>query len=145
MDKSNIDYAEGRVFSFEDESAIQPGFLETIEYLGPRQYVSYQMNEFAAVCPFSGLPDTGIVWVEYVPKQKLVELKALKYYFLSFRNVGAVGSGARTEDGKIIPMDVKIGDLVLFGKWSGTEVKIDGKEYSIMKESDIMGISKGKK
>ena len=59
--------------------------------------------------------------------------------------VVAVGSGARTEDGKIIPMDVKIGDLVLFGKWSGTEVKIDGKEYSIMKESDIMGISKGKK
>ena len=59
--------------------------------------------------------------------------------------VVAVGSGSRTEDGKLIPMDVKIGDLVLFGKWSGTEVKIDGKEYSIMKESDIMGISKGKK
>ena len=58
--------------------------------------------------------------------------------------VVAIGSGARTEDGKIIPMDVKVGDLVLFGKWSGTEVKIDGKEYSIMKESDIMGISKGK-
>ena len=46
------------------------------------------MNEFAAVCPFSGLPDTGIVWVEYIPRQKLVELKALKYYLLSFRNVG---------------------------------------------------------
>ena len=59
--------------------------------------------------------------------------------------VVAIGSGAKTEDGKIIPMDVKVGDLVLFGKWSGTEVKIDGKEYSIMKESDIMGISKGKK
>ena len=59
--------------------------------------------------------------------------------------VVAVGSGSRTEDGKIIPMDVKVGDLVLFGKWSGTEVKIDGKEYSIMKESDIMGILKGKK
>ena len=57
----------------------------------------------------------------------------------------AVGSGARSDDGKIMPMDVKIGDIVLFGKWSGTEVKIDGKEYSIMKESDIMGISKGKK
>ena len=57
----------------------------------------------------------------------------------------AVGSGARTEDGKIIPMDVKVGDKVLFGKWSGTEVKIDGVEYSIMKESDIMGISKIKK
>ena len=59
--------------------------------------------------------------------------------------VVAVGSGARTEDGKITPMDVKVGDIVLFGKWSGTEVKIDGKVYSIMKESDIMGISKSKK
>ena len=53
----------------------------------------------------------------------------------------AIGGGAKTEDGKKIPMDVKVGDKVLFGKWSGTEVKIDGKEYSIMKESDIMGIS----
>ena len=51
----------------------------------------------------------------------------------------------KNESGKITPMDVKVGDIVLFGKWSGTEVKIDGKEYSIMKESDIMGISKGKK
>ena len=58
--------------------------------------------------------------------------------------VVAIGGGAKTEDGKIIPMDVKVGDKVLFGKWSGTEVKIDGKEYSIMKESDIMGISSGK-
>ena len=58
--------------------------------------------------------------------------------------VVAVGPGGRTEDGKIIKMDVKIGDRVLFGKWSGTEVKIDGKEYSIMKESDIMGIATGK-
>ena len=52
----------------------------------------------------------------------------------------AVGPGAKTEDGKILPMEVKVGDLVLFGKWSGTEVKINGVEYSIMKESDIMGI-----
>ena len=59
--------------------------------------------------------------------------------------VVATGPGAKTEDGKTIPMDVKVGDLVLFGKWSGTEVKIDGKEFSIMKESDIMGISKSKK
>ena len=56
----------------------------------------------------------------------------------------AVGPGAKSEDGKTIPMDVKVGDRVLFGKWSGTEVKIDNKEYSIMKESDIMGVSKGK-
>ena len=52
----------------------------------------------------------------------------------------AVGPGAKSEDGKTIPMDVKVGDRVLFGKWSGTEVKVDGKEYSIMKESDIMGV-----
>lgn len=52
----------------------------------------------------------------------------------------AVGAGMRTEDGKIHPLDVKAGDRVLFGKWSGTEVKIDGVEYIIMKESDIMGI-----
>ena len=54
--------------------------------------------------------------------------------------VVAVGPGGKTEDGKLLPMDVKIGDIVLFGKWSGTEVKIDGKELLIMKESDIMGI-----
>ena len=54
--------------------------------------------------------------------------------------VVAVGPGSKTEDGKITPMDVKVGDHVLFGKWSGTEVKVDGKEYSIMKENDIMGV-----
>jgi len=48
--------------------------------------------------------------------------------------------GGRDEDGKLIPMDVKVGDRVLFGKWSGTEVKLDGVEYLIMKESDIMGV-----
>ena len=52
----------------------------------------------------------------------------------------AAGAGARDETGKVQPLDVKAGDLVLFGKWSGTEVKIDGQEYLIMKESDIMGV-----
>ncbi|MDA1090881.1 MAG: co-chaperone GroES [Proteobacteria bacterium] len=52
----------------------------------------------------------------------------------------AVGSGARNEDGKVTPLDVKAGDKILFGKWSGTEVTIDGEELIIMKESDIMGI-----
>tara|TARA_A100001015_G_scaffold240311_1_gene273975 strand:- start:654 stop:947 length:294 start_codon:yes stop_codon:yes gene_type:complete len=56
----------------------------------------------------------------------------------------AVGPGAKTEDGKTVKMDVKVGDKVIFGKWSGTEIKIDNIEYSIMKESDIMGISKSK-
>ena len=58
--------------------------------------------------------------------------------------VVAVGPGAKTEDGKTVKMDVKVGDKVIFGKWSGTEIKIDNIEYSIMKESDIMGISKSK-
>ena len=52
----------------------------------------------------------------------------------------AAGSGARYETGKVQPLDVKEGDVVLFGKWSGTEVKLDGKDLLIMKESDIMGI-----
>ena len=52
----------------------------------------------------------------------------------------AVGPGSRDESGKLVPLDVKAGDLILFGKWSGTEVKIDGEDLLIMKESDIMGI-----
>jgi chaperonin GroES len=52
----------------------------------------------------------------------------------------AVGSGLRADDGKVTPLDVKPGDRVLFGKWSGTEVKLDGEDLLIMKESDIMGI-----
>jgi chaperonin GroES len=54
--------------------------------------------------------------------------------------VVSVGPGARDENGKLVPLDVKKGDRILFGKWSGTEVKLDGKELLIMKESDIMGV-----
>ncbi len=56
----------------------------------------------------------------------------------------AVGPGGRDEAGKLIPLDVKVGDRILFGKWSGTEVKIDGEDLLIMKESDVMGIIEGK-
>jgi chaperonin GroES len=64
--------------------------------------------------------------------------------------VVAVGPGGRDEAGKLVPLDLKVGDRVLFGKWSGTEVILDGTEYLIMKESDIMGVlvgqeSRGKK
>ena len=52
----------------------------------------------------------------------------------------AVGTGTKAEDGKVTPLDVKAGDRVLFGKWSGTEVRVDGEELLIMKESDIMGV-----
>ena len=54
--------------------------------------------------------------------------------------VVSVGSGARADDGKVTPLDVKAGDRILFGKWSGTEVKVDGEELLIMKESDILGV-----
>jgi len=57
--------------------------------------------------------------------------------------VVAVGPGARAEDGKIRPLDVNPGDRVLFGKWSGTEIKLDGEDLMIMKESDLMGIVEG--
>ena len=56
----------------------------------------------------------------------------------------AVGPGARDEAGNLFPLDVKVGDRILFGKWSGTEVKIDGEDLLIMKESDVMGIIEGK-
>src|SRR5271157_862812 len=55
----------------------------------------------------------------------------------------AVGPGARDESGKLVPLDLKAGDRILFGKWSGTEVKIDGEELLIMKESDVMGVVEG--
>jgi chaperonin GroES len=57
--------------------------------------------------------------------------------------ITAVGPGGRDEAGKLIPIDLKVGDTVLFGKWSGTEVKLDGVELLIMKESDIMGVLEG--
>jgi chaperonin GroES len=56
----------------------------------------------------------------------------------------AVGPGGRDEAGKLIPIDLKVGDRILFGKWSGTEVKIDGEDLLIMKESDVMGVIEGK-
>ena len=59
--------------------------------------------------------------------------------------VMAVGPGGRREDGALIPMDVKVGDQILFGKYSGNEVNIDGKDYLIMRESDILGVLEGKK
>jgi len=56
----------------------------------------------------------------------------------------AVGPGGRDESGKLVPIDLKVGDAILFGKWSGTEVKIDGEDLLIMKESDVMGVIEGR-
>lgn len=55
-------------------------------------------------------------------------------------NVIAVGKGKMTEDGKVLPLDVKVGDKVLFGKYSGTDIKLDGKEYLMMREDDVLGV-----
>ena len=80
--------AEGKTFSFDNQGHINAEFLETIQYTGNPQRIRYQTGEFSAVCPFSGLPDIGTVEVEYIPSDKIIELKSLKYYFTSFRNVG---------------------------------------------------------
>ena len=80
--------AEGKTLPFKSEDAIDVRGLETFPYQGPRQRVTYTTTEFTAVCPFSGLPDIGRVTVEFIPNQKIVELKSLKYYYLSYRDVG---------------------------------------------------------
>ena len=80
--------AEGKIFGFEDESSIRSDYLESIDYSGNPQKIRYETEEFSAVCPFSGLPDLATVDIEYIPGKKIVELKSLKYYFMSYRNVG---------------------------------------------------------
>ena len=80
------------------------------------------------------------VWVVVVILAREFLVTGLRQIAVEKGKVIAAGSGSRDETGKVQPLDVKAGDMVLFGKWSGTEVKIDGQEYLIMKESDIMGV-----
>ncbi len=80
--------AEGKTFRFETEKNINTGLLEAIKYTGGKQIIEYKTKEFSAVCPFSGLPAIAEVLIRYVPSRSIVELKSLKYYFISFRNVG---------------------------------------------------------
>jgi len=80
--------AEGRKYKFQPETEIDAKVLETISYKGKKQLIEYRTKEFSAVCPFSGLPDIAEVIIKYIPDKKIVELKSLKYYFISFRNVG---------------------------------------------------------
>lgn len=80
--------AEGKIYDFLPESAIEADILETFPYVGERQLVRYETREFSAVCPFSGLPDFGRVLIEYIPAANIVELKSLKYYIGSYRQVG---------------------------------------------------------
>jgi 7-cyano-7-deazaguanine reductase len=80
--------AEGLSLAFEDQSHIRPDLLKTLPYKGEDQAIHLNYPEFSAVCPFSGLPDVAIIDVSYVPNNKIVELKSLKYYYVSFRNIG---------------------------------------------------------
>ncbi len=80
--------AEGKEFKFDGESEIKTEFLENFDYDGKKQEIIYETDEFNAVCPFSGLPDFGVLTITYIPKKHIVELKSLKYYITSFRNVG---------------------------------------------------------
>ena len=87
--------AEGKIFSYDDTSKIDNNYLETFPFESVNQYIKTETNEFSAVCPFSGLPDLAKVRIEYFPEgKKCIELKSLKYYFTSFRNVGIYQEGA---------------------------------------------------
>ena len=80
--------AEGRTIPFTGPEAIDAALLETFPYQGPEQEIVTETNEFSAVCPYSGLPDFAILIIRYIPSDCCVELKSLKYYVMSYRNVG---------------------------------------------------------
>jgi 7-cyano-7-deazaguanine reductase len=80
--------AEGRTVPFVGPEHIDTAVLETFSYDGPLQDIVTETDEFTAVCPFSGLPDFGRLTISYVPAGRCVELKSLKYYITSYRNVG---------------------------------------------------------
>jgi 7-cyano-7-deazaguanine reductase len=80
--------AEGRTIPFAGPEAIDAAVLETFEYSGPDQEIVTETNEFSAVCPYSGLPDYARLTIRYMPGDRCVELKSLKYYVTSYRNVG---------------------------------------------------------
>ena len=80
--------AEGHTIPFVGPDAIDASVLETFAYDGPRQEIETTTREFSAVCPYSDLPDLADLIVRYVPRERYIELKSLKYYVMSYRNVG---------------------------------------------------------
>lgn len=80
--------AEGRTVPFVGPDEIDVAVLETFGYEGPEQRIVTETKEFSAVCPYSGLPDYATLRIDYVPSDRCIELKSLKYYVTSFRNVG---------------------------------------------------------
>lgn len=80
--------AEGRILKTDGVDAINADLLEVFDYTGSEQLIEYKTDEFSAVCPFSGLPDYANLSIKYIPDKVCIELKSLKYYIISFRNVG---------------------------------------------------------
>jgi 7-cyano-7-deazaguanine reductase len=80
--------AEGRTLPFVGPETVDASVLETFDYAGPDQQIVTETREFSPVCPYSGLPDFATLRIIYVPSDRCVELKSLKYYISSFRNVG---------------------------------------------------------
>ncbi len=80
--------AEGRTIPFVGPETIDVAVLETFEYAGPDQEIVTETREFSAVCPYSGLPDFATLTIKYIPSDRCVELKSLKYYVTGYRNVG---------------------------------------------------------
>lgn len=80
--------AEGRTLPFVGPEHVDVAVLETFEYTGPEQEIVTETDEFSAVCPYSGLPDFAKLVIRYVPAGRCIELKSLKYYVTSYRNVG---------------------------------------------------------
>ncbi|MEO6068069.1 MAG: preQ(1) synthase [Gemmatimonadales bacterium] len=80
--------AEGRTIPFVGPEHVDVAVLETFPYEGPEQEIVTETKEFSAVCPYSGLPDFATLTIRYIPGKACVELKSLKYYVLSYRNVG---------------------------------------------------------
>lgn len=96
--------AEGRIFPYEtDLTKIRKDLLEAVPFEESKELITITTDEFSAVCPFSGLPDFGELKIEYYPNGKIVELKSLKYYIISFRNIGVYQEQAN----KIIYEDLK--------------------------------------
>lgn len=117
--------AEGRIFEFQGVEEIKTDYLEVFDYKGEKQIITIDTGEFSAVCPFSGLPDIARVIIQYIPEKSCIELKSLKYYFLSFRNVGiyqeAVTSRIYTDLKKVLGAD-KISVKTLYNTRGGMDV-----------------------
>lgn len=109
--------AEGKTFDYSGEDAITPEVLETFpyEYLGRDTLVKLDSDEWSCVCPFSGLPDFGRVIVRYIPFDRCIELKSLKYYLGSYRQVGIYQEHAagRLLDDLVAAVDPKWMEIVL--------------------------------